>query len=122
MRIYVRRLWPFLCLKVSLKMDRRPTDPPPDPQVLVYWFLGVFVSRFLGSWLLGFKFLGFLVSWFLGFNSPGLLVSTSLGFEVAKIYQTFISCFQEDIDLVSKIFKILLDGSSGFVGAHLFHT
>ena len=36
------------------------------------------------------------------------------GFLVSKIYQMSISCFQEDIDLISKIFKIWLDGSSGF--------
>ena len=31
-----------------------------------------------------------------------------------------ISCFGEDLDLISKIFKMLFDGSSGFVGARLF--
>ena len=31
-----------------------------------------------------------------------------------------ISCFQEDIDFISMIFKILFNGSSSFVGAGLF--
>ena len=31
-----------------------------------------------------------------------------------------ISCFFIDIELISKIFKIVLDGSPGFVGARLF--
>ena len=36
---------------------------------------------------------------------------------LCKTYQNSISCSQEDIDLISKIFKIVLDGSSGLVGA-----
>ena len=35
-------------------------------------------------------------------------------------YQNYISCFLEDIDPISKIFKNLLDGSSGFCGSRLF--
>ena len=49
----------------------------------------------------------FLVSWFLGFKVP-------------KMYQMSISCFQEDIDFISKMFRNLLDGSARFVGARLF--
>ena len=59
-----------------------------------------------GIRFLGFEFLGFLVSW-------------PLGFKVSKTYQIAISCFLEDIDLISNIFKTLLDGSPGFVGARL---
>ena len=36
------------------------------------------------------------------------------------MYQSSISCFQEDIDPISKILKILLNRSSGIVGARLF--
>ena len=73
--------------------------------------------------------MGFLVSWFLGF-----LVSKFLGFLFSKLskfqrsnipyYQISISCFLIGIDFISKIFKILLDGSSGFsapVFSHTFH-
>ena len=69
------------------------------------------------------KLIGFNVSKFLGLNRfwlLGFLVSRCLGFKVSKIYQIPISCFLEDIDLVSKIFKTLLDRSSGFFGACLF--
>ena len=51
------------------------------------------------------------ISWFLSCSCPGF-----------KIYQIAISCFLEDIDLISKLFKISLDGSSGFSGARLFKT
>ena len=37
-----------------------------------------------------------------------------LGLKVAKIYQISISPFLEGIDLISKMFKILLDGSAIF--------
>ena len=43
------------------------------------------------------KCIGFLVSWF-------------------QNYQMSIPCFLEDIDLISKISKMLLDGPSGFFG------
>ena len=42
------------------------------------------------------------------------------GFLVSQFYQNPISCFLTDIDPISKIFKIILDRSSGFVGARLF--
>ena len=60
----------------------------------------VLVSRLLvvGFWL--------LVFWFYGF----------------KIYQMSVSCFQEEIDPISNIFNILLDGSSGLLGARLFEN
>ena len=86
-------------------------------------------QRFLVSWFLGFLvslFLGFNVCWFLGF-----LVSKLQDFQRLKMELTFflkivflyyhisISCFLEDIDLISKISKNSLNGSSGFVGARL---
>ena len=57
----------------------------------------------------GFLVLGFLVSCF--------LVYWFIGFKVSKIYQISISCFLIDIDHISKLFKILLNGSAGFFGA-----
>ena len=49
------------------------------------------------------------------------MVSWFLCFFVSKIYPMSISCFMKDIDPISKIFKDhLLNGSSGFFGAHLF--
>ena len=79
----------------------------------------------------GFLFSLFLVSWFQGFS-----VSEFLGFDDSqKHFNAFkrdfvhitIKAFRVffvllDIDLVSKIFKILFDGSVGLFGAHLFQT
>ena len=81
----------------------------------VSWFLGFSVSQCLGS--LVAWFLGFGVSKFLSFiDSKNCNVFKRDWFHIAKIvFHIFI-----DIDLISKIFKILLDGSSGFVGARLF--
>ena len=112
-------------------------------------FLGLLVSCFLGflvSWLLGFLFVRcfvFSVSWFLGSLVFGLLVSLLLvswlfGFLVScsrscmcfwclvswfqcfKDLQKRISCSWMDIDPISKMCKISIDASSGFVGARLF--
>ena len=75
------------------------------------------------------RFLGFLVSWSLTFGFlvswcvvVGFLVSWFRGFLVSKKYQLYMSCFLEDIDLVSKIFKICSDGSSSLFGARLFEN
>ena len=54
---------------------------------------------------------------FLGFRCLFCFV---LGFLVSKIYQIPISCSQVDIDPIFQMFKILLDGSSGFFGDRLF--
>ena len=80
---------------------------------------------FLAAWFLGFLvlwFLTFLVSWFLGFKVfwfQSFLVSKFLGFKVSLIpyYHNSISRFLEDIDPESKMFKNLLDRSSGFFGS-----
>ena len=45
-------------------------------------------------------------------------VSWCFGFLVSKIYQTIL-CFQEDIDLISKMLKISLNESSSLLGARL---
>ena len=66
---------------------------------MVLWFYGLVVCSFMVLW-----FYGLIVLWFLGL----------------KVYQIAISCFEEDIDPICKIFENLLDGSSGFVGARLF--
>ena len=64
----------------------------------------------------------FLVSWFLGFRFLGFLVSKIHNFKKTFVpyYQNVMSCFLIDIGLISKNFKILLDGSSGLFGACLF--
>ena len=76
--------------------------------LLVYWCLV--------SWFLVSRFGSFLVSWFQSFKHPWILLK-DIWYHITEMP---ISCFSEDIGLISKIFKILLDGSSGFVGAHLF--
>ena len=75
------------------------------------------VDWFRGFWFLGFlvaAFLGFKDSWFLGFKDYQFL-----GFKASKIYEMPIPCFLEDIDPISKIFKILLDAWSACAGARL---
>ena len=97
---------------------------------LVSWFLGFLVSWFLGVWFLGFVFFGFLVSWFMASWFLGFEVSKFQRFEIIQCfwrmlvpyYQISMSCFLVDDDLISKLFKIVLDGSSGFVGACLFEN
>ena len=51
---------------------------------------------------------------------PYLEIRKCLVFLVSKIYQIATPCFQEDIDLISKRFKISLDVSSGLFGVRLF--
>ena len=75
------------------------------------------VSCFLVSRLLGFLascFQRFLITRLLGFNN-----SWFIGFKVSEIYQISILCFLGDIDPISKIFKMLFDGSSRCFGARL---
>ena len=67
------------------------------------------------SWFVRSWFLGFLVSKLLGFK-----FSWSQSFKVPYIHHISMSCFLEDIDLISKILKNLLDGSFGFSGTRLF--
>ena len=115
---------------------------------MVSWFLGFLVSwfsvswfrGFLVSWFLSFKdswFQRFLVSWFRRFLVPwfqGFLVSWFQRFfsrfqrsnksgmflnNIWFILPNFHSTFFIDIDLVSKMLKMLLDISSGF-SAHVF--
>ena len=71
----------------------------------------------LVSWLLGF-----LVSWFRSFEFQSFNISLKLCWKVLiPCYHNSISCFLEDIDPIFKIFKNLLDGSSGLFGPRLFH-
>ena len=109
------------CLKVARRMSDRVAHKKQiacPANMSVCWFLGFLVSCFLG--FLVSKFHGFLVSKFLGFKVSWFLVSQFLGFKVSKIYQIHISCFSIDNDPIYKIFKNLSDGSSGFIGPHLF--
>ena len=73
----------------------------------------------------GLRFFGFLVSWF-----PGFKVSKFHGFKNLQCFQKLfviyfqisISCLLVDIDLISQIFKHLLDGSAFFVGTSPFEN
>ena len=95
----------------------------PYLNILVSWFLVFLVSWFAASWFLASWFLGSLVSNFLGFKA-----SWFLGFKISK-FQRFNDpmlpnshlMFLVNIDLISKILKILLNGSSGLFVPHLFH-
>ena len=83
--------------------------------VLGLRLLGFLVVGLLVSWLLVSWFETFLVSWLQSFKKSVAVFKrdwhhiTKLPFHVL-----------EEIDLISKIFKILVDGSSGFVGACRF--
>ena len=59
-------------------------------KLMVVWYI---VLWFYGLWFYSFMVHGFLVLWFYGCT-------------VSKIYQMSISCFHQDIDLISKIFEI----------------
>ena len=92
---------------------------------LVLWFYGFMVLWFYGCvvlWFQGFMvlwFYAFMVLWFCSFMFLWFyefVVLWLLGFESLPIS---ISCFQEIIDPISKIFKILVNGSPGFFGARL---
>ena len=88
----------------------------------VYWrFLGFLFFGFLAF---GFLVVGFLVSRFLGLSVSkffGFLVSWFQTFEVSMIqyYRNSISCFLEDIDFISKMSNISLDGSSIIFGTRI---
>ena len=77
---------------------------------------------FVVIWLYGFIlwFCGLVVSWSVVVWSYGFIVLWRCGFMVSKNYQVSMSCFREDIDPISKIFEISLDGSSGLFGPRLF--
>ena len=67
---------------------------------MVLWFYGsmvlyCMVLRFSGSVFCSLQFYGFVVFWFYGCMLPGF-----------KKYQIAIPCLEEDIDPISKIFKI----------------
>ena len=91
--------------------------------------VGMLRGRRGGSWLLDClvsRFLGFLVFAFLIFGLFGFKVSWWQSFLVQRFkvsmiphYQISMSCFQEDIDPILKIFKKFQDGSSWFPGAPL---
>ena len=71
------------------------------------------VSSVLGCWLLGFLvawFLGFLVSWCLVSWFLGLVMSWFQSFKDSEVPLMFLI----DIDFISKVFEIDLDGSPSF--------
>ena len=92
-----------------------------------YWLLDFLVSKIVGflvPWFLGFLvlaswFLGFLVSCFIGFDFLGLVVSNFLGFKVKDLPHSHFT-FSGKCWPGSRIFVIVLDGSSGLFGARLF--
>ena len=82
-----------------------------------------------GSWFLGCWCLSFLVSSFLGFQDSEFLGFKVSWFQVSKcqrfndpILPNFHVMFLLDADFMSKIFKILFDGSSGFSAPSLSET
>ena len=76
--------------------------------LLLSWFL---VSWFLGLWFLGFLVFGFLVF--------GFLVSKFQSFNDPILPSFHFMCLI-DMDLISKMFKNLLDSYSGLLGVRLF--
>ena len=88
----------------------------------------IFGLLLFGCWFLGFVFFRFLVYWFHSF-----LVSQCLGVLVSK-FQNRFNVSLEDIGTIPpnvyfilgidlshiQDFQDLLNGSSGFIGAHLF--
>ena len=91
------------------------------------WCYGFMVSGFMASWLMvlwlyGFMLDGFIVLSLCRFHGLKVLWFYSCivqWFYISRSYQMFISCFQDDIDPISKIFEIWLRGSSPCFGARL---
>ena len=67
-----------------------------------------------------FSCFGFVFLWLLDFKDSTILECFWMTF--GPYHQVCISCFLRDIDPISKIFNILLNGSSSFPGARFFHT
>ena len=82
--------------------------------LMVVWFYALFAVCwwFYGLWFYGFMvswFYGFMVLWFYSLIFYCLIVLWFYGFLVfwfQAFYQVSISCFQVDIDPISKIFNI----------------
>ena len=103
---------------IAVKIETTRVTQAPSCPSRRWSGAGVGIGMLRGrGWFLVSWCLGFLVSWFRSF-----LVSKFLGFKASKIYKIICSCFLEDTDPISKIFKILLNGSSGLVGARLFQN
>ena len=75
-------------------------------------------AMFMVLWFDGFMF--FVVYSCMVFRLYGFQVLYFDGFMLSKVYQIAISCFLIDGDPISKIFEIVLDGSSSFFGTRLF--
>ena len=67
------------------------------------------VSWFVVSWFLGVCSLGFKASKFQGFKNPSKFLE-----EICSILPNFHFMCLQDIDFISKIYKILLSGSTVF--------
>ena len=80
----------------------------------VCWFQCCLVSWFQVSW-----FVAFSVPWFLGFEVCWLQRFLVCWKMWIPYYHNSISCSQEDIAPLSKIFKNILNRPSGFPGAHV---
>ena len=91
---------------------------------MVAWFM---ILHLIVLWFYVLCFYGFMVVWLYGFmvlQCYGLWIYGAVfyGFLALTKKHLSISCFQEDIDTISKFFKILLDGSSSLFGARLFRN
>ena len=76
--------------------------------------------RGLSFWVFVFWFYGFIVLRLYGVMVYDFMLLWIHCFLVSTICQLSISCFQEDIDPISKIFRNSLEGSSKVVDACLF--
>ena len=78
--------------------------------VLFFCFLVSWFQRFLVSW-----FPSFVVSWFQRSNKALMFLE-----DILSMLPHFPFMFSIDIDLISKISNLLINGSSGLFGALLF--
>ena len=105
---------------------------------LASWILGVWFFCFLDIGFLGFSVYGFLISWLLDLSVSWMLISFLVSWLLVSWFQSLlVSCFKKtlqhfsktlvpyyhisiscflliDLDLISKISKNSLDGSSSF--------
>ena len=90
---------------------------------MTVWYYGFMVLCFYDLWLCCFMVLQFhscLVLQLYGLWFFMVYSFMVLWFMVSQLDKIPISCFQEDIDLMTKIPKLFVKGSSSFVGARLF--
>ena len=104
--------------------------------LMVLWFcgsMGFMILEFYGFMdfvfysCMALRLYGYMVSWFYSFITLwfyGVMVLSFRGFIVLVVekHQNSITCFQKDIDLISKIVEILLNRFPSFPGAHPFQN